>query len=40
MDRNRQHRRKRLVLTCAALRGILAGSTHAFISWLLETLTN
>jgi hypothetical protein len=35
-----QQRCERLALTCAALRGTLAGAVHAIISWLLDTLNN
>jgi hypothetical protein len=35
-----QQRRERLALTCAALRGTLAGAVHAIVSWLLDTLNN
>lgn len=41
MDRRPiQQRRERLALTCAGLRGTLAGAVHAIISWLLDTLNN
>jgi hypothetical protein len=33
-------RTERLLLAAAALRGALAGATHALISWLLDNLTH
>lgn len=33
-------RHGRLILTCAALRGAIAGAVHALISWLLNHLAN
>jgi hypothetical protein len=37
---NRLTRRERVALAGAALRGILAGATHAVLAWLLDNLTS
>jgi hypothetical protein len=38
--KDRLTRRERLALTGAALRGTLAGATHAVLDWLFNNLTN
>lgn len=38
--KHRTTRRERLALASAALRGILAGATHALLSWLIDILTS
>jgi hypothetical protein len=39
-NHRRSTRRERIALTAAALRGVLAGATHALLSWLLEHYAN
>ncbi len=38
-NHGRTHR-ERLTMATAALRGVLAGATHALLSWLLDQLSN
>ena len=41
MTQERRHsRRQRINIATASLRGVLAGATHALVSWLLEHYTN